>query len=177
MKLLLDQGKNVDNLPEHDKLTGLFKGKYVVALLEQTIAKAKQGTTIAVLFGDIDHFHHFNHHHGHVLGDEVIAAIAAAIKDSVGQSGIVGRYGGDEFLIFMPDTSPDIAQETAEKIVQEVQKVNIEVKGNSIGAFSITVGVSFYPQHGNNTEALFRKADEALFEGKRAGRNRVMMAG
>ncbi|HEY6239396.1 MAG TPA: GGDEF domain-containing protein, partial [Burkholderiales bacterium] len=110
--------------------------------------------------------------HGHQAGDEVLARVSTVLRDSIRPYDSAVRYGGEEFLIMLSATSLDRAQESAERIRKQVRTE--QFKG---GAVTISIGVAEYPSHGDSAKSVIGQADAALYEAKRAGRDRVMCAG
>ena len=128
------------------------------------------GTPLGALLLDLDHFKRINDTFGHGRGDDVLAAVAEAMRGVVRASDFVGRYGGEEFLILLPDTDVTGAAEAAEKLRTAVARVKIPAIDRDITA---SIGVAILAQDGSDTDALIRNADRALYSAKANGRNRV----
>jgi diguanylate cyclase (GGDEF)-like protein len=119
---------------------------------------------------DLDHFKRVNDTHGHSRGDEVLAAVAATLRSSLRESDFVGRYGGEEFLILLPDTGKHEARTVAEKVraaVDAIALANLELR------VTASLGVATLPDDGGDADTLVRAADRALYSAKGRGRNRV----
>ncbi|QRP51119.1 diguanylate cyclase [Amycolatopsis sp. FDAARGOS 1241] len=157
-----------------DEKTGLLNtaGWHVLASREFT--RARRGGEFAVLMIDLDHFKRINDTYGHLTGDEVLAAVAVAIEDAVRQTDTVGRFGGEEFVVLLPDTAGPHVLAIAERVRVAVGELRLVVGGTSeIAGLSVSVGVAGYPDSGDTLEKVLRSADAALYRAKDAGRNRV----
>lgn len=157
-------------LAETDQLTGIANRRRVTFCLEQAMseAQASQGTlSIAML--DIDHFKAINDRYGHVAGDRVIQRVAMDISGELRSDDIVGRFGGEEFVIVFPQAIADIAMMVAERVRKAVEA------GGANQPVTISIGVAQWAQ-GETTDSLLHRADEALYVAKREGRNALRLA-
>lgn len=157
-----------------DALTGLYNRRYLDSTIEREIARCKrEGHPLSVMLIDIDHFKRINDNYGHQAGDEVLRSLAKLLQTRT--MDIACRYGGEEFLLLLPDMPIAVAKERAEQFRSAFEETTI-----GFGSFSITatfsVGLAAYPGHGTSAEALIRAADHALYQAKSAGRNRVAIA-
>ncbi len=160
-----------------DHLTGLFNRRYMEETLEREIQRAKRNdSTLGLIMLDIDHFKRFNDTFGHAAGDAILREIASFIKSHIRMEDIASRYGGEEFLITMPDASLEITKERAEKLRQEVKKLMVDHYLKPLGAVTLSCGVSVFPAHGRNGETLIKAADKALYKAKAEGRDKVVVA-
>lgn len=161
-----------------DALTGVANRRAFDAALDRAMRPASrmQGP-LAMLMLDADCFKLFNDTFGHPAGDEVLQNIAASIELSIRRpNDFVARYGGEEFAALLPDTETDGAMVIAERIREGVAALRIANPGSPTGMLSVSVGVAvLYPQPGQGHEVLVAQADAALFNAKRAGRNRVVL--
>jgi len=160
-----------------DSLTGLFNREHLHETLVNEFARSERHQhEFSILMLDIDHFKQFNDNFGHLAGDDVLRKVAAIFKSSVRSCDYVARYGGEEFLIILPETPMDEAVQAAERIRAAVEKKSFAPKGKKAkkAKITISVGVSSYPHDGTGEEALIQTADDALYEAKKSGRNRVM---
>jgi two-component system cell cycle response regulator len=122
---------------------------------------------------DIDHFKKVNDNHGHDVGDEILKGFAARVKRVVRGSDLLCRFGGEEFVIVMPETGLAIAKRVAERVRAAVAGAPFPVQGGA-RSLPITVSIGVAESHGGGTsEALFKRADQALYLAKSSGRNRV----
>ena len=154
-----------------DALTGLPNNRAVKDTLRRMVAQATRSVSpLSASLLDLDHFKRVNDAHGHSRGDEVLAAVAATLRSSLRESDFVGRYGGEEFLILLPDTGKQEARLVAEK-------VRAAVAGMAMSNLDLTVtaslGVATLPDHCGDADSLVRAADRALYAAKGGGRNRV----
>jgi len=160
-----------------DPLTGLYNRRFLEESLSREIFRAQRsGSMIACLMLDLDHFKRFNDLYGHDAGDAVLQEIARTLQKSVRREDIVCRYGGEEFAIIMPIASREIAVKRAEIILDKVRHQQIYYKGNIFKELSLSIGLAFYPVHGLTAEQLLQQADMALFEAKRTGRDKLVIA-
>jgi diguanylate cyclase (GGDEF)-like protein len=119
---------------------------------------------------DLDHFKEVNDTFGHGLGDEVLAAVGAALQSTVRESDFVGRYGGEEFVMLLPDTDRDIAVQVAERVRTAIRDLRV-LEGDS--NVSASFGIAVFPEDAPDAARLVRNADRALYRAKANGRNRV----
>ena len=166
---LLEQ---VQHLAATDSLTGLANRATFQRTLAQEIARAvRGGGEVSVMLLDLDHFKKVNDTYGHHAGDEVLRRVAAVLDDASRAFDTPARYGGEEFAIVLPQTGVDEAVAVAERLRIAVQAADIEPK------VTASIGVAGLPSDAGDGEELVRLADEALYESKREGRNRVTKAG
>jgi diguanylate cyclase (GGDEF)-like protein len=162
----------LERLSTTDTLTGLSNRRQLMNLLTQEIERAKRAAqAFSILMLDVDHFKKYNDSHGHQTGDEVLARVGAVLRNSIRPYDCAARYGGEEFLVMLSATSLDRAKESAERIRKQVRAEPFEG-----GPLTISIGVAEYPSQGDTAESVIGQADAALYEAKRAGRDRVMCA-
>jgi len=162
--------KRLELMAVTDGLTGLYNHRFIFERLEEEIAKvSRYGRPLSVIMLDIDNFKRVNDTFGHRVGDEVIQSVAHAIIANTRKSDVVGRYGGEEFLILLPETDLSAAKVVAEKIRSTVAQLRFETKELAI---TISAGVA-QAQKDESYEALVNKADTNLYQAKRSGKNRV----
>jgi len=160
-----------------DGLTGLFNRRYLDETLPREIHRAERNQRpISVLMFDIDSFKKFNDTYGHDAGDVVLKRIAELILSKVRPSDIACRYGGEEFTIILPDTSLEIARARAESLREAAAQMGVQHNGKDLGTITISIGVAAYPQHGITRDVLIKVADEASYQAKETGKNRVIVA-
>jgi diguanylate cyclase (GGDEF)-like protein len=160
-----------------DPLTGLHNRRYLWELLGRELLKARRNRTpVAAILADIDHFKRFNDSWGHEAGDLVLKRVADVIREHVRGSDIGCRYGGEELAVILPETTLEVAVERAERIRRGIAAVRLDYEGEQLDAVTSSFGVAIYPQHAGDAEELLRAADEALYEAKKAGRNRVVVS-
>jgi len=168
--------QQMHDLATLDGLTGAYNRLYFQDNLQIEFKKAQEGNyDLSFLIFDIDHFKKFNDTHGHLFGDLVLKNIAAFIMKKLRKEDIFARYGGEEFVILMPHTSLDQVVEKAEEIRKGVGSLVISDRVIS-ASVTISIGVSSFPETADSQVSLVKSADDALYEAKRQGRNRVCVA-
>lgn len=159
-----------------DSLTGLWNRRYFLDCLRSEKARADSN---ALGFGlisiDIDHFKRFNDHHGHDAGDLVLRRVSDEIVSSTGVAGIVCRVGGEELSVICPDLDEDAAMKLANKILHAIKTVEILYQGEVLPCVTVSAGVAVYPSDHSSLNQLMRNADNALYQAKRAGRDRAIL--
>jgi diguanylate cyclase (GGDEF)-like protein len=125
---------------------------------------------------DIDHFKGFNDLYGHRAGDRLLRELGKFLQSHIRAEDVACRYGGEEFLLIMPETPQEKALSRAEQLRQEVRAVRVENVGQSHAEITLSLGVATYPVHGRTIETLLRAADSALYRAKQEGRDRVIVA-
>lgn len=160
-----------------DDLTGLYNHRFLIDSLGQQVALAERlGTPLAILMLDIDHFKALNDTHGHHAGDVALITFAQTVLGSVRRADLAARYGGEEFVVLMPNTSAREAFQVAEKIRLAVAATEVEFADRPPVRLTVSVGVAAYPEDTRSASDLFALADGALYQAKRAGRDRTCMA-
>ena len=158
-----------------DPLTGLFNRRYLDATMTRELARCKrEGQPLSVMMIDIDHFKQINDSCGHQAGDEVIKAIARLLNEESRGGDVVCRYGGEEFLMLLPNMPLEAARERAEYYRAAVESRRFEAGDRALAA-RLSIGIASYPLHASGAHALIVCADNALYEAKSAGRNRVVV--
>ena len=164
----------------HDGLTGVFNRNALLEATNELIASATEnGTPLSIVLLDLDQFKNFNDHFGLPFGDELIIKFASTLKANCRNGDLVGRYGGEEFLMVMPDTMAEEALLMLEDLLRQVSKskVTLDVSGNSIEhRYTFSGGIAAFPKDGKDLKELLTSADEALFRSKVNGRNRITTA-
>lgn len=157
-------------LSSHDELTGLYNRACFNELLGQALES--QALPLAVLFIDLDHFKGINDSDGHQVGDAILVEAARRLQEVVRATDIVGRYGGDEFVIVLGAPAlPALAERVAHRLNQQLNSP-FEVNGQCY-VLSASIGIAHAPAHGRTLQALLAAADEAMYQSKAAGRNRA----
>lgn len=167
----------LENQSIRDGLTRLFNRHFMAIALEREVHRALRSTTpLAVLMIDVDHFKAFNDTFGHEAGDTVLREVAECFRQSVRSEDVVCRYGGEEFIIILPETNEETAVERAELIRLAVGKLRVRSKGETLRQITVSVGIALYPSPARDATDLVRLADRALYDAKHAGRDRVHVA-
>jgi diguanylate cyclase (GGDEF)-like protein len=155
----------------NDSLTGLHVRRYFMAKLQDEIHRTQRyKKSLSVVMGDLDRFKTVNDTYGHTAGDKVLKAIGAFLQKSVRDVDSVGRYGGEEFVMFLPETAKAAAFVLADRLRKGVS----EIKVGRLPAVTISLGIATFPDDGKNIDILMQRADAALYAAKENGRNRVM---
>jgi len=159
----------------HDSLTGLFNRRALYDLIDQEMARSlRDGHFISLVMIDIDHFKEINDQFGHLVGDEMLCLVSQTIQDCKRHYDQVGRWGGEEFLIVLPSTGLQAASQVAERIRQAIAAIDRDVPGGGKAHVRASFGVASTEHQGLVTfNALLQQADEALYEAKQSGRNRI----
>jgi diguanylate cyclase (GGDEF)-like protein len=166
-----------ERLSQTDDLTKLHNARYLRQFLLNEIRRARRyGSSVAALFLDLDDFKRINDIHGHLVGSHVLMEMAAVILSSVRDTDAVARYGGDEFVIVLPDTGTELAGTVAERIREKIE--NFEFTGGRRLKLRLTAsfGVAAFPQHASSPQQLVACADTAMYEAKAAQKNCVRFA-
>jgi len=156
-----------------DGLTGINNRRKFMDEYEREFVRAKRyGEPFSLIVVDLDFLKKINDNFGHQAGDEAIKSVALVMKQSSRTIDVPARYGGEEFCLLLPNTDIELAAQIAERLRKAINECNIVGYGN----ISASVGVACYPKHAGDPDALFQKADEALYKAKEGGRNRVCIA-
>jgi diguanylate cyclase (GGDEF)-like protein len=167
--------KRIEHLAHFDMITGLPNRALLSDRLAQETARARRASSrFAVLLFDLDGFKKVNDTWGHAAGDRVLALVGERVRKCVRASDTVGRLGGDEFLAILPETTLQGALGVAEKLREALREPY--PLGDAVANLSSSIGVSLFPDHGLDPEALQRAADAALYRAKRDGKNRTEVA-
>ena len=165
------------HLSRTDRLTGLNnRGHWEEELKREYSRHRRYGSTAALVMFDIDHFKKVNDTYGHQAGDKVIQAVAEVVRKEARDTDIAGRYGGEEFVILLPDVDSAGARLFAERLRQKTEALTVDYDGQVI-PFTISLGVADLAQSSNDHQQLIEWADHALYQSKRNGRNQVSVHG
>jgi diguanylate cyclase (GGDEF)-like protein/PAS domain S-box-containing protein len=156
-----------------DALTNLFNRRYLEETLERELARAaREGYPLCIVMMDIDHFKNVNDTYGHEAGDLVLKTLGTMVTSQSRQGDFVCRYGGEEFVLVMPNISTEVAKERVNSLHKSIASLYIPFGRFNIN-ITVSMGLSSYPLHGETKEDLLRAADRALYIAKNMGRNRV----
>jgi diguanylate cyclase (GGDEF)-like protein/PAS domain S-box-containing protein len=161
----------------HDPLTELFNRRY----LEETLAReihrvTRKGVPLGVFMLDLDHFKRFNDTYGHEAGDSLLRSLGQFLQIHIRQEDVACRYGGEEFVLILPETPKEVVLSRAEEIRRSIPQLQIFQRGQILESTTVSVGVAIFPENGTSGEDLLRAADHALYQAKALGRNRVVVA-
>lgn len=160
-----------------DPLTGLYNRRHMEQALEREVLRAsRNGRTVGVVMLDLDHFKRFNDTYGHEAGDMLLRTLGGFLLSRVRAEDIACRYGGEEFIVILPEASLAMTRTRAEELWQGVRKLGVNFNGELLRGVSTSVGVAAFPEHGRTVPELLRAADTALFAAKHLGRDRVALA-
>lgn len=161
-------------LSETDEMTGLLNKRSFSPMFRKACEVAEKYTQpLSVMMIDADNLKDINDAHGHGAGDRLIMVMADTISDCLRTSDVICRYGGDEYVALLPQLPADRAVETAERLRSAIANTSFDIAGTPIST-TVSIGVASYPEEVGEVGDLLEKADEALYESKRAGRNRVL---
>jgi two-component system cell cycle response regulator len=158
-----------------DQLTGLYNRRYMARHLETLLSgPATSGKTLAFLVMDVDHFKRVNDTHGHDVGDEVLREFARRISDNIRGHDLACRFGGEEFVVIMPETDVQMAYNVAERLRAGVECTPFPISRGADLHITVSIGIAGTEGADDTADALLRRADQALYRAKHSGRNRVV---
>jgi diguanylate cyclase (GGDEF)-like protein len=164
--------EELERLSVMDPMTGLDNRRRMMEALENEVLRSRRlAHTFAVLMVDVDHFKGYNDTYGHPAGDDVLKNVARVLRASARDVDSIARYGGEEFFVLMPETRAEAAAQVANRVRAQLAK-----QPAPAGAVTLSVGVAEFPTHAETGEGLIRAADAALYDAKRSGRDRVVVA-
>lgn len=161
---------------QRDFLTGVYNRKSFERLIDEQMMVAKESKSeLCLLMLDVDHFKKFNDKFGHLLGDEVLKIVARTLTDTLKGRDVVARFGGEEFVVFLPETPIEGAMKVAEMIRSGIADKGLKRKdtGETFGSITVSIGVSCFRHDSDTLPTLIKRADDALYSAKHNGRNRV----
>jgi diguanylate cyclase (GGDEF)-like protein len=161
-----------------DDLTKLYNSRYLHRFLIQELQRSKrEGFKTSILLLDLDNFKQVNDTYGHLVGSQTLVEVGQIMKSKVREKDVVGRFGGDEFIIILPETESEQAVAIAERIRQAIEDLKVLRDFDvDISALSVSIGVATYPDHGLEEEELIQKADQAMYHVKQHFKNGVKLA-
>ena len=168
--------ERLEHRANYDGLTNLLTRRAFNELLEKQFAYDQlHGKPLCCALIDIDNFKHINDQNGHHAGDKVLQLFASACKKNIRKNDFIGRWGGDEFVLILPDTELKQATLIAERLCDDISKLKVTVDSGCL-SFSVSIGVSSLSAHTDNVDVLFADADRALYQAKHQGKGRVAIA-
>jgi diguanylate cyclase (GGDEF)-like protein len=173
----LQMQESLRALSLRDPLTGLFNRRFLDESMERELARAaRRVQPLSLIVIDVDHFKSINDGHGHDAGDMVLVALADVLRANSREEDIASRYGGEEFVLVMPGASCEQALRRAEELRQAIAAAQVRFRGRALGTITASFGVASSQDCGLSAAGLFHAADQALYQSKRDGRNRVTAA-
>jgi diguanylate cyclase (GGDEF)-like protein/PAS domain S-box-containing protein len=161
-----------------DFLTGLFNRRYLEETLERELLRAaRKQLTLGLIMLDVDGFKGYNDTRGHAAGDAILRELGRLLLTHVRGEDIPSRFGGDEFMIILPDTSREVSRQRAEFLGSRASDFSLEFEGQTLEPITLSFGVAAFPQDGCTSSEILKAADTALYRAKSEGRGRVMIAG
>jgi diguanylate cyclase (GGDEF)-like protein len=161
-----------------DPLTGWFNRRYMEETLEREIRRAARNESpLAMIMLDVDNFKEFNDSFGHEAGDVALQDLCQMLKAHVRDEDVACRFGGDEFVLILPDTSAELAAQRAEEMRIAVEHVEMQYHGHLLRPMTLSFGIATFPANGKTSQELLRASDTALFRAKSEGRDRVRLHG
>ena len=169
--------KKIQELAIKDGMTGLFlRGYFLDRLKEEMRRSLITQNPLGVILVDIDFFKKLNDKFGHIVGDLVLKKLSDILREVIGDAGnVISRFGGEEFIVLLVSSSKEKTKEIAEALRKKVETASVIFRRNKVN-FTVSLGVSCFPEDAKFLEDLIKKADQALYEAKRRGRNRVCIA-
>jgi len=169
--------QSLRDLSVRDPLTGLFNRRYLSESLGREMARSKRrDLPLAVLAFDLDHFKDFNDTYGHPAGDAVLVAFARILQANSRSEDIACRQGGEEFVLIMPEMDTPVALRRAAGLMEVMSTMDVLHEGKLLPKLTTSIGLAVFPENGPDPKSLLAQADQALYEAKAAGRNRVVVA-
>jgi len=160
-----------------DHLTGVFNRRYMEETLERELLRAsRKQLPLGIIMLDVDEFKRFNDTYGHVAGDAILRALGNLLVEHVRGEDIPCRYGGDEFIIVLPDASREVTFKRAELLCEYAKQIHLQFEGQTLEAVTLSLGVAVFPEDGSTSAEIYKAVDTALYRAKREGRGRVAAA-
>jgi diguanylate cyclase (GGDEF)-like protein len=173
---ILGQNRELERLAITDPLTGVFNRRYFMGFAAKEFLRSQRYSHVfSAIQMDIDHFKKINDAHGHAVGDEVLKAFTANCQEILRECDVLGRFGGEEFSIILPETEREGALIVAERIRQTIADLKVYVDDRTV-RFTVSIGITSLRKGDTGLDAVLRRADEALYLAKNGGRNKVVAA-
>jgi diguanylate cyclase (GGDEF)-like protein len=175
-EVLQGVNKELTEMAHKDGLTGVFNRHSLKSALKEELERSRRdGTSLSLIFMDLDHFKNYNDTQGHLAGDELLKTVASLVSAGCPPPNLVCRYGGEEFVVLAPGIAKPEALELAEAIRSRVEACPVPGRESQPGGrVTLSLGVSSFPEDGDDGAVLLKRADVALYRAKDAGRNQVV---
>ncbi len=179
LRRMAQESEHFKKLSYLDDLTGIHNHRYFDTFLNREIERQKRyRRPLALMMIDLDDFKHVNDTYGHLFGDETLREMARLLRRAIRNSDFVARYGGEEFVVVLPETEPPEAVTVGRRILESVNhEQNLPGIAGEISLVTLTIGLAGCPRHAKDRESLILQADQALYRGKREGKNCLCVAG
>ena len=160
-----------------DPLTNLYNRRYMEESLDRELSRAvRKNSPLSLMLIDVDYFKRFNDTFGHEAGDMVLRSLGSLLQTQLRREDITCRYGGEEFIVILPDAALDSTRQRGEQLREATKGLVTEFRGQALGKITLSIGVATFPQNGTTVEDLVEAADAALYQAKKQGRDRVVLA-
>jgi diguanylate cyclase (GGDEF)-like protein/PAS domain S-box-containing protein len=157
-----------------DHLTGLYNRRYMEVTLERELLRAsRKNLSLGIIMIDVDDFKRFNDTYGHAAGDKILQEVGSLLLDHVRREDIPSRYGGDEFIVVLPDASREVTIERAGRLGEMAHNFHIQYDGQTLEAITLSLGIAVFPEDGISSADVLKAADDALYRAKRKRRGRI----
>ena len=158
-----------------DHLTGLYNRRYMEATLKRELQRAgRKQQTLGIIMMDVDDFKQYNDNHGHAAGDAILQALGKLLLEHVRGEDIPSRFGGDEFIVILPDASREVTRKRAELLREGAHDLNVQYEEQMLKTITLSIGVAIFPENGTTSVSVLKAADVALYRSKQFGRDRIM---
>lgn len=163
----------IKQVSDTDELTGVYNMRAFTSMLQRAFRQSvRYGHTLSVVMIDSDNLKQINDTHGHHSGNRLLQHLVRCIQEQLRGADILARFGGDEFIVLLPETNSKGAMDVAERIRRAVENSHFDV-GSVDVSITVSLGVAGYPEDGSNLESILEKADKAMYRAKQRGRNRI----
>ena len=175
--LTLGAGPRIEKLTHTDELTGLGNRRHIARFLTEEIREAQLSKNpLSLMFLDLDDLKLINDTHGHKAGDLILRAVGHALQETVREADFVGRAGGDEFVLILPDTDSQCASVVAHRIAERLGHIAVTVDSTVTKGVRASIGISSYPVNANTREALVEDADRTMYAAKASGKGSIVIS-
>ncbi|MER2494297.1 GGDEF domain-containing response regulator [Catenovulum sediminis] len=173
-KKIIEQERRLSYLAQYDELTGIWNRRMVLQWLQnEWIRSQREKTCLSILFIDLDHFKQINDVYGHLVGDEVLRHFCTTVSQQLRPYDYFGRYGGEEFILVLPNTEIQGADVVAERIRKVVQENPLKLDAQRKLSYTVSIGLTVKSAEDTDVKSLIQRADAATYQAKQQGRNRV----
>jgi len=170
--------QRIQELSITDDCTGLYNARHLSTVLAEEVPRSQRfGYEFSVLFLDIDHFKRINDKYGHLNGSKLLAQFGRRLRENLRLVDAAFRYGGDEFVVLLPQTSKEAAVRVARRLMMTFGSAEWLASEGTLLSLSASVGIATFPQDGTTSQAIVQRADELMYQVKQAGRNNIAAAG